>query len=100
MKPHGRDDGRKDRRLRLQERGAPADAQDRREKPTDVVFDFGDMEHVELRDLSVVLTARLMAGPEERVWARALPFPTWRVLQILGLDHLFRWYPEDSGTLN
>ena len=59
----------------------------------DLVFDFTDVHHPGFTDLSLILTARLQARPEDRVWVRALPRHTWLILRGLGLDHLFRHYP-------
>lgn len=101
MGPHGRDDEKKARRLRLQE-GVEARAQaEGREQPDgDLVFDFTGLHRPDLCDLSLVLTARLAAAPEDRVWVRALPPQTWRVLHALGLDHLFRAYPGPADSVN
>lgn len=101
MGPHGRDDGKKTHRLRLQEgveaseRAASGDGHD-----GDLVFDFTGLHRPDLCDLSLILTARLSASPEDRVWVRALPRQTWHVLHVLGLDHLFRAYPGPSDSLN
>ena len=67
---------------------------------THVVFDFTGLEQPDVCDLSLILTARLQAGPSESVWVRSLPWETARILRILGLDHLFRQYPIASGELN
>lgn len=101
MRPHGRDDGREDRRLRLRNgsEAAEADVQERRSE-VDLVFDFTDLHHPEFRDLSLILTARLQGEPGDRVWMRALPASTWRVLHALGLGHLFRPYPGPSAEPN
>lgn len=72
--------------------------QDRSESGvTDLVFDFSGIQVPDLGDLSLLLTARMLAEEEERrVWVRALPEATWRLLQALGLAHLFQLFP--SGT--
>jgi hypothetical protein len=57
------------------------------------VFDFAGLPRPDVTDLALILTARLITGAEERVWARALPQATWMVLGALGLDHLFHRYP-------
>ena len=67
---------------------------------TEVVFDFTDVQHPDFADLSLVLTARLLAGPRDRVWVRALPLHTWYILSALGLDHLFRDLPGPTSDLN
>lgn len=66
----------------------------------DVVFDFSTVQRPGFGDLSLILTARLHASPEDRVWVRALPESTWRTLRGLGLDHLFRIYPGTEDVLH
>lgn len=88
---HGRD-----MRLQAQEREP--------ERPTakegHMVFDFTGLERPDVCDLALILTARLGAAPGESVWVRALPWQTARVLQAMGLDHLFRHYPAESDQMN
>lgn len=99
MEPHGRDDGR-DRRLGLDAGSVvPAEVREHR-RQADLVFDFSGLHSPDLTDLAMVLTARLSAGPGDRVWVRALPLRTWRLLRALGLDHLFRIYPILEEELN
>ncbi len=94
MGPHGRNNGRDDQRLRLREvPEASTDERNTSEDP-DLVFDFTGLQNPDLCGLSLVLTARLQASDGDRVWVRALPTHTWRVLRSLGLDHLFRAYPS------
>ena len=89
MGPNGKDTGQGDLDLaRGPERGRP---------PLELVFDFTGLERQGLCDLALILTARLQADPEERVWVRALPDATWTVLCGLGLDHLFHVLPR-AGT--
>jgi hypothetical protein len=66
----------------------------------DLVFDFTDVHHPGFADLSLILTARLQARPEDRVWVRAVPYHTWQILKGLGLDHLFRHYPGPDAEPN
>jgi hypothetical protein len=65
-----------------------------------VVFDFTGLEQPDVCDLSLILTARLQAGPTNSVWVRSLPGQTARILRILRLDHLFREYPTAADDLN
>lgn len=65
-----------------------------------VVFDFTGLEHPHVRDLSMILTARLLSAPTDNVWVRSLPSRTAHVLRIIRLDHLFRHYPDVSGQTN
>ncbi len=99
MGTNGRDDGRfKDSAGFL----APVEAAEPR-RPSendDFVYDFTGLHRPELLDLALILTARLQAGPDHRVWVRALPPATAHVLRVLGLTHLFRPYPGSSGALN
>jgi hypothetical protein len=93
MRPNGRDDGRTPRaRLLTQSEARDAGAENARPE-TDLVFDFEGLHRPDLCDLALILTARLQAPAEERVWVRALPYATWNLLQDLGVDHLFHVYP-------
>jgi anti-anti-sigma regulatory factor len=65
-----------------------------------VVFDFTGLEQPNIGELSLILTARLRSAAHENVWVRSLPPRTARVLAILGLDHLFRTYPEAADEMN
>jgi hypothetical protein len=101
MGPHGRDDDQKIRRLRLQEGvEAPESLKTRDHGDHDLVYDFTGLHKPDLCDLSLILTARLAAEPEDTVWLRALPMHTWRVLNALGLDHMFRAYPPSGAPEN
>ena len=65
---------------------------------TDLVFDFSDVDHVDLAGLSMLLTARQLAQQDSRdVWVRGLPDDTWRVLYALGLQDHFRLFPAMIG---
>jgi len=100
--PNRRDDGPDDAvhaRRRLATNAVAPDPPPRA-ADTDLVFDFTGLDRPDLAALSMVLTARLQAGPDHRVWVRALPASTWRVLRVLGLDHLFRLYPGPSDQMN
>jgi hypothetical protein len=65
-----------------------------------LVFDFTGLHRPELCDLAWILTARLRSGPEERVWVRALPDSTWKVLRAMGLAHLFHVLPGPGNVMN
>jgi len=99
MGPKGRDDGRIEDRVALL---APVEASQPTEthERDDLVYDFTGLHRPELLDLALILTARLRAGPGDRVWVRALPRATERVLRAIGLNHLFRHYPGSRGALN
>ena len=101
MGPHGRDDDRKIRRLRLQEGvEARVSEEQRATGHQELVFDFTGLQRPDLCDLSFILTAWLTAGRGDRVWVRALPIHTWRVLHALGLDHLFQPFPAPEEQPN
>jgi hypothetical protein len=65
-----------------------------------VVFDFTGLGRPEVRDIALILTARLRSGPRGYVWARSLPAETARILGALRLEHLFRPYPKDSDRMH
>lgn len=59
-----------------------------------LVFDFAGMQTPDIRDLALLLTARMLAERDERaVWVRALPHRSWEILHAMGLAHLFRLFP-------
>lgn len=67
----------------------------------DLVFDFSGMDAPDARSMGLVLTARLLAEEERRrVWVRAMPDPAWRLLDALGLGHLFEFFPNGGGFRN
>lgn len=71
----------------------------RKEVPRDLVFDFQGMGSPDLGALCLMLTARQMADDaHRRVWLRALPEPTWRLLEALGLEHYFGFLPDDGDS--
>ena len=101
MRPNGWDDGRRERRLALQAGSGAQQAEGRDATgETDVVFDFTGLYGFTVPDLALILTARLQTGPEGRVWVRELPLDAWRILQGLGLDHLFLVYPGLGDDVN
>lgn len=66
-----------------------------------VVFDFTDGASPDVRDLALLITARMLAERDERpVWVRALPYRAWEVLEAMGLAHLFRFFPTGSSGEN
>ena len=95
-----RDEGRDRRRLRLITADAHDDHAHEDTRECDLVFDFTGVQHPGFADLSLILTARLQAAPDDRVWVRAIPHHTWMILRGLGLDHLFRHYPGPDEEPN
>ena len=66
----------------------------------DLVFDFAGKQSPDLGALCLMLTARMLADEShQRVWLHALPEPTWRLLHVLGLEHLFELLPH-GGRVN
>ena len=65
-----------------------------------VVFDFTGIEHANVGDLALILTARMRSAPGDNVWVRSLPARTARILEYLRVDHLFLHYPEAEGPPN
>ena len=62
--------------------------------PEDLLFDYSKVAHMDLADLSLLLTARGFALEHGLdVWVRALPADTWSVLYALGLQDYFRLFP-------
>ena len=65
----------------------------------DVVFDFTDLDRIDLGGLVLVLTARSLMDSEERtVWARSMSDQTWQLLGQLGIDDLFEPVPLQEPT--
>ncbi len=102
MDANGRDDGRMKGGTGLLAPVAASgqDPSTDRHDRDDFVYDFTGLHRPKLLDLAMILTARLRAGPDDRVWVRALPPATERVLGALGLSHLFRHYPGTNGDPN
>lgn len=67
---------------------------------TEVVFQFSGRQGLGLTDLALVLTARLKAGLDGRVWVKQIPYETWNILRALGLDHLFQVVPDAGDAPN
>lgn len=68
---------------------------------TDLVFDFSGIAAPDAGSMGLVLTARLLAEEQHRrVWVRAMPDPAWRLLDALGLGHLFELFPNGGGFRN
>ena len=100
MEPNGRDERRRGARLALLPRSeGPEDGRDAT-PGTDLVFEFSGKRGLDLKDLALVLTARLQAGPVGRVWVKEIPVETWNVLRSLGLDHFFLVVPGPGDAPN
>ena len=80
-----------------------ASRQKRRKKQEhgDVVYDFAGIGSPDLGALCMVLTARNLAeSDDQRVWLHALPEPTWKLLEALGLEHFFEFMPATEEAAN
>ena len=87
---NGRDEALRTREQVIPSRDEGSEANDH------VVFDFTGLHRPDVADLALILTARLQAPLHENVWVRAIHPNTARVLAELGLDHLFRSYPDPA----
>ena len=98
MEPNGRDGrrGRPDGGLFA----AAASPDPGRRTPDDLIFEFTPECPLGLKELALLLTARLQSGPHERVWVRHIPYQTWNVLRALGMDHFFQVYPSPGEAPN
>jgi hypothetical protein len=90
------DDNNDDRRLHVEPQTRVDEAPD----DAHVVYDFTSLEKANIGDVSLILTARLTSAPTDSVWVRSIPARTARILEYLRLDHLFRRYPQDDGSVN
>lgn len=101
MRPNGRDDGRREARLRLlSESETRPSEREEAHLEQDLVFDFTGLNRPDVCDLALILTARLHAAPDDRVWVRALHNSTWSTLCSLGVDHLFHLYPVPDDEMD
>ncbi len=101
MRPNGRDDGRREARLGLlSESETRPSEREEAQFEHDLVFDFTGLNRADVCDLSLILTARLRAAPDERVWVRALHNSTWSTLCSLGVDHLFHQCPVPGDEMD
>lgn len=100
MRPDGGDPAERVPQTRLLQQESEVDGATDHERSTDVVFDFTGLRRPDVRDLGLILTARLQSAPGDRVWVRALPYQTWSLLHALGVDHLFRVYPHAEGAID
>jgi len=100
MRPNGGDPGQRDLHERLLQQESDGERVKEDGRETDVVFDFTGLHRPDVRDLGLILTARLQSAPGDRVWVRALPYQTWSILRALGVDHLFRVYPHVKGRMD
>jgi len=87
------DDRDDDRRNELHSMVRTDEASEPETNDEHLVFDFTDVHTAGFSDLALILTARLHTPPGECVWVRGIQPRTARILEALGLDHLFRRYP-------
>ena len=73
----------------------------RQEPRPDLVFDFTDLDGMDVYGLSLVLTAGQMARDEDRVvWLAGMNPRTAHILGSLGLSDFFRFMPTGAGRRN
>ena len=64
---------------------------------TDLVFDFTGIHTLDVRSLSLLLTAQQVADRDgSTVWVAGLPERIWSVFRAMGLDDFFREFPEEG----
>jgi len=100
MEPNGRDERRRGARLALLPRSEGPEGGRGATSGTDLVFEFSGRRGLHLADLALVLTARLRAGLQGKVWVKEIPVETWEVLRSMGLDHLFMVVPGTGDAPN
>lgn len=100
MEPNGRDERRRGARLALLPRSEEPEDRPGATPGTDLVFEFSGKGGLHLEDLALVLTARLQAGPQGRVWVKEIPVETWNALRSMGLDHFFMVVPGPGDAPN
>lgn len=60
----------------------------------DLIFDFTGIHTLDVRSLSLLLTAQQVADRDARtVWVAGLPKQVWSVFRAMGLDDFFREFP-------
>ena len=66
---------------------------------TDLIFDFSGINSLDVRSLSLLLTAQQVADRDgNTVWVAGLPERVWSVFRAMGLDDFFREFPEEGDT--
>lgn len=60
----------------------------------DLIFDFTGIQTLDVRSLSLLLTAQQVADRDgSTVWVAGLPEQVWSVFRAMGLDDFFREFP-------
>lgn len=61
---------------------------------SDLIFDFSEMETLDVKGLAMLLTAQQVADRNaQTVWLAGLPRRVWEVFRAMGLDEYFREFP-------
>ena len=95
MKGHGDDDRFRDGRG-LAPAVALVSSEEANRGPvdTDLIFDFEGIQAIDVKSLSLILTAQQVADQDSRtVWLAGLPERVWNVFRAMGLDEYFREFP-------
>ncbi len=65
----------------------------------DLIFDFTGIQTLDVRSLSLLLTAQQVADRDGNVvWVAGLPEQVWSVFRAMGLDDFFREFPKDGDA--
>jgi len=66
---------------------------------TDLIFDFTGIHTLDVRSLSLLLTAQQVADRDgSTVWVAGLPEQVWSVFRAMGLDDFFREFPGEGDA--
>ncbi len=66
---------------------------------TDLIFDFTGIHTLDVKSLSLLLTAQQVADRDgNTVWVAGLPERVWSVFRAMGLDDFFREFPGRGNT--
>ena len=64
---------------------------------SDLIFDFTGIQTLDVRSLSLLLTAQQVADRDgSTVWVAGLPERVWSVFRAMGLDDFFKEFPEEG----
>lgn len=65
----------------------------------DLIFDFTGIHTLDVRSLSLLLTAQQVADRDgSTVWVAGLPEQVWSVFRAMGLDDFFREFPGNGDA--
>jgi anti-anti-sigma regulatory factor len=94
MRGHGDDDRRHGGGPALQTVPVTSTEEARDDAVSDLIFDFSELEGLDLKGLAMLLTAQQVADRNaQTVWLAGLPRRVWKVFRAMGLDEYFREFP-------